>query len=300
MQNKLPIPDYDSVIVRYGEIFLKSEAVRRIFTRKLVHNVRMVLAREGIECEVIPKRLGLVIKTKQPEEAALRASNVFGVTSTSPAIETQDTLDAIKKASMKLAEYMIDSGTSFAVRSAKVAGKDYSRRDVEVEVGDIIRTKKGANVNLTHPDETIYVEVQKNKAYVFNGKTPGVGGLPYATQGRLLALITDERSMLAAWMMMRRGCGILPAYARENKETASYHETLEYFAPDKMRYITVQQNDPELIEETVLREECLGTVSDGKPEYARKTKAPDYIPLAGLTEKQVKEKLQYLRSTVKY
>ena len=71
-------------------------------------------------------------------------------------------------------------------------------------------------MDLHHPDLVVYVEVRDRRAYVFSEYLDGPGGLPMGSQGKVVALIRDERDALAAWMMMKRGCRVL--FLVENEE----------------------------------------------------------------------------------
>ncbi len=53
---------------------------------------------------------------------------------------------------------------------------------------------------------------------VFGQVIPGPGGMPVGTQGRVFALISGGiDSPVAAWKMMRRGCGIIPIHFAQSE-----------------------------------------------------------------------------------
>ncbi|MFH1834704.1 MAG: THUMP domain-containing protein [Methanobacteriota archaeon] len=286
----------DSVIVRYGEIFLKSEFVRKRFTERLVGNIKGILDREGFDYTVVLRRHRCYLKTCSPQDVALRVSRVFGVTSTSPALETEVDLDVIVDVALKYSENKVVRDSSFAVRAKKSGKQSFSTKDVEVVVGDAIRKASGARVDLTFPDTTVYIEVYGDKAFVFTDKLAGVGGLPYGTQGRLLAQVNSERDLLAAWMLMRRGCEILLVY---DSNSVDLHENLLYFTPEISDYLVSDVLSPEKLVELAQSKKCLGIVSGLDPENVRKLELPHYTPLACLSDEIVSEKINFLRSCVK-
>ena len=69
---------------------------------------------------------------------------------------------------------------------------------------------------------TIGVEVRREGTRVFGETIPGPGGLPLGSGGRAVALISGGiDSPVAAWLMMKRGCGIIPVHFSQSKaETA--------------------------------------------------------------------------------
>jgi len=60
---------FDLIIVRYAEIGLKSESVRRRFERQLIENIRYALDRESIAATIQTKRGRIFLITGQIERA---------------------------------------------------------------------------------------------------------------------------------------------------------------------------------------------------------------------------------------
>jgi len=290
----------DSVIVRYGEIFLKSEFVRRQFVDALIAGIRGTLAREGYRPRIVLKRHRIYLKTDGAREVAERVSRVFGVSSTSPAEESGASIKELGDVSLAHAQDKITEDGSFAVRAHATGAHSYSSKDIEVEVGGRIQEATRAKVDLTNPDTILYIEVYGERSFVFTEKCPGVGGLPYGTQGRILGLITGKRSMLASWMMMRRGCMVLPVYPAFDETAGLLHKTLAYFASGDLEYLTHTFGNPEELMTLALQKRCLGVVSDLPPTALTAQKLPHYTPLTGLTDEDVAARLTFLRSCVKY
>ena len=103
--------------------------------------------------------------------------------------------------------------SSFAVR-AKTGGSEFPMKSMELErdLGALIldhlrREGRGeVRVNLSNPDITCRVEVIPGGALIYAERIEGCGGLPAATAGRLLCLLSGGfDSAVAAYKMMRRG-----------------------------------------------------------------------------------------------
>ncbi len=59
----------------------------------------------------------------------------------------------------------------------------------------------------------IGIEVHPERALIFGEIIPGPGGLPLSSQGRVVALLSSGiDSPVAAWLMMKRGCGVIPVH----------------------------------------------------------------------------------------
>jgi len=231
---------YDTVIIRYGEIFLKSEYVKNRFEDMLVDNVQRRLSQSALSARVYRKRHRIYLRTDQAEEVATVLKTVYGIVSASPAKEAKAEIDDISSAALEVAGKVISPGDSFAVRAERSGRHAFSSKDVEVAVGGRILEMMDAKVYLDDPAKTIYIEVRDDIAYVYDRKIRGLGGLPYGSQGRLIALVsTGIDSPVAAWMMMRRGCRITVLHMGETDEIAEVVGRLESYAGEKIRVYSV-------------------------------------------------------------
>ena len=222
---------YDTVIVRYGEIFLKGEFVRKKFEDRLVSNIKGRIK----EASLFRRRHRIYIKTGKAEEVSGRLKRVSGIVSVSPAIKTEVNLEDITKAAVDLAKKVIIPGESFAVRAERSGEHEFSSKDIENKVGeDILNTVQG-RVDLKNPGKTIYVEVRDDLAFVFDKKIQCLGGLPYKSQGKLVALIsTGIDSPVATWMMMRRGCEVIALHFGDS-DVKEILERLEFYTGEEIK-----------------------------------------------------------------
>ncbi len=191
------------VIVRYSELGLKSEQVRRRMERALIEHLRRAVP--GVR---VSRERGRVYLHTSSEEAAERASRVFGVASASPAEVVSSEFEELLRAGEEFAVPRVGR-RSFALRVRRVGTHGYRSTDVAKELGRRVVERTGARVELKNPEVEIFVEVRGEKAYLYDRVIRGVGGLPYGTQGRVLALVSGGiDSPVAAWLMMRRGAEV--------------------------------------------------------------------------------------------
>ncbi|HIH36955.1 MAG TPA: tRNA 4-thiouridine(8) synthase ThiI [Methanocellales archaeon] len=206
----------DAILVRYGEIGLKSDRTRGRHERILVDNIRSVLEFNEKEHSLIRRDWGRMFIHASDESIADLVANVFGVVSTSPVITTEPSLQAMAQVAAELGEEIIRAGESFAIRPHKAGLHDFSTRDIGVACGDAVYDRVNTlnpRIDLSAPNREIFVEARKDKAYVYTKIIKGVGGLPIGTQGKMIALISGGiDSPVAAWLMMKRGCEIMPLY----------------------------------------------------------------------------------------
>ncbi len=208
---------YNVVLVRYGEISVKSPKVRRKMEDSLVKSIEDKLLASGIEKFELKRKRGriFIYSTDDLKKISSIVSRIFGITSTSPAIEVSNDLSEITDKVIELAKTKLREGMSFAIRARRVKSYPLTSKDIERILGD--RVLKAFNskvkVDLEKPDVTIYVEVREKKAYIFTELIRGVGGLPYGVEGKLIALISGGiDSAVASWLVMKRGCKVVPIF----------------------------------------------------------------------------------------
>ncbi|WP_336344364.1 tRNA sulfurtransferase [Halalkalicoccus ordinarius] len=211
-------PGADTVLVRYGDVGVKSSKVQRDMERALRENLGAMLARRGIDADVTGERTRPRVRV-DPEElgrATDAAADVFGIVSASPCSVVEPTINAISEALAASARVDYEEG-SFAVRARRAGERDdhpFTSEDLEREGGQAVwDAVPNPEVDLENPDHTYYVECRSEEAFVFTEKRPGPGGLPLGTQRPLVALLSGGiDSPVAAWEVMRRGAPIVPLY----------------------------------------------------------------------------------------
>ena len=201
------------LLVRYSEIGLKSAPVRRRFENQLKDNILSMLMEDGVEALVTKNGARYYVEATDPDAAVASLRRVFGVGSISVAEECDSS--RMEDICSKAAEYSrsrISAGQSFAVKARREGSQGYTSMDVGREAGSAIfiaNEGRGVRVDLTDPDVVFYVEVRENRAFVFGEYIRCHAGLPVGSQGKVIAEVGDERGMVAAWLMMKRGCRVI-------------------------------------------------------------------------------------------
>lgn len=208
----------DTVIVRYGELTLKSESVRAAFEDLLVRSIKRTA---GEDCAIERERGRIFLKTTHAVSAAEKISKLPGVVSTSPAISTGSGMDEIIRAVIRAVDKKIKNGESFAVRTTRFGDHPYSSMDVNRAAGSaILKMVKGARVDLTSPDFEVGIEVRGKNAYVFTETFPGTGGLPAGSQGALVALMTGKlHDAVAVYLGIKRGAAVFPIFIHSGRRS---------------------------------------------------------------------------------
>ncbi|TFG57262.1 MAG: hypothetical protein E4H30_01145 [Methanomassiliicoccus sp.] len=200
------------LLVRYAELGLKSQGIRRYFERVLTYNMMAALAKEKVEAFIDCQYGRLFVSTDRPTEAAAVLRRVFGISSLSLVVECGSDLASIRKLALRIADPLLKDGSSFRVEARRNGTHTYTSMELARDTGEEIyeaTRHRGVRVDLHHPDQIIYVEVRENRAYIFSEYLDGPGGLPMGSQGKVVAIMNERKDALAAWMMMKRGCRVL-------------------------------------------------------------------------------------------
>ncbi|TQD23839.1 tRNA uracil 4-sulfurtransferase ThiI [Methanolobus vulcani] len=246
------------ILVRYGELALKSTGVRNWYEKTLVKNIAAMLDHRGIPYSDISREWGRIFIKSDDIRAAKAAADVFGVVSTSFAQVTGATIEAAGALCAELADGYISEGQSFAIRARRTGNHSFSSRDIGIKCGDAVwkmLESKGftPSVDLTSPDREIFVEMRQSKSYVFTETVEGVGGLPLGTQGKMISLVSGGiDSPVATWLMMKRGIEVIPVYCnntpfsdeRAHNRTMDCLKVLQEWCPGRpFKYYEIPHGD---------------------------------------------------------
>jgi thiamine biosynthesis protein ThiI len=198
-----------SILLHYHEINLKKNN-RGWFESRLQQHLERLL--HDLPHGGIRRRLGRVFVDLNPdspvESIETRLARVFGIANLCVAWEVAADIDEIKSALAHLIGNR--SFASFKI-DARRGTKDFplNSQAINEDVGAFVQNLTGAAVRMDGPDLTCFVEIIGPRAYLYFEKIQGGGGLPTATGGHVLCLISGGiDSPVAAFRMMRRGCQV--------------------------------------------------------------------------------------------
>lgn len=203
---------YDHILVRYGELTLKS-GNRNTFVNQLKSNIKYALIPlTGYKVNANRDRMYVeVTEDADVEEIMKRISKVFGVHSVSPVVKVEKDIDQIKASAVKLAQDIDAPGVTFKVdakRSDK--GFPYDTFALQQELGgEILSNIEHLAVDVKNPDYKLLVEIRRDAAYLYSRVITGAGGLPVGTGGKTLLMLSGGiDSPVAGIEVMKRGVTI--------------------------------------------------------------------------------------------
>lgn len=199
------------LILHYHEIWLKG-GNKRFFLSRLIADVKATLADLPVQSlRFASERLLLYPGDVSAVPLIVeRLRRVFGLAYLALAREISSSIEELRCAACDLMAER--KPKTFAVR-AKIAASDYPMNSMELEreLGRAVleRLRAGTpdvQVNLRNPEATCQVEVIPGSALIYVDRQDCRGGLPAATGGRLVTLLSGGfDSAVAAYKMMRRG-----------------------------------------------------------------------------------------------
>ena len=267
------------LLLRYAEIGLKSTPVRRRFESILKDNLLNRLMEDGVEALVTNKGARFYVEATDIDAAISSVRRVFGIASLSVAEESTSKMEDMCQTAAEYSKDRIGKGQSFAVKARREGSPGYTSLDMGKEIGSAIflaNEDKGVKVDLTNPDVTFFVEARDNRAFIFQDYIRCHAGLPVGTQGKVIAeLDGSDRSVVSAWLMMKRGCRVLI------KSDSDYSMLSQY--DTYLRPYDLQKDDPK---------KMLGYVSGADLDSIKDIDVtqfpiPVFFPTVGMSDDEV-------------
>ena len=195
-------------LIKEGEISLKG-GNRNLFEKQLRHNIKNKLRPFHSDITKQKGRLYALIDEKANDEMIIKVlSTTPGITGFARAYQAEKNIDAITdkaKEILKLSDFR--NGESFRV-TVKREDKSFplSSHDVSCILADAVFSLfPDMTVDLKHPEHTLTCEI-RNDVYLYTSEEKGEGGLPYATAGKGVLLLSGGiDSPVAGYMMAKRG-----------------------------------------------------------------------------------------------
>ena len=182
------------ILIAYGELFLKSEGVKKLFQKILVNNLRFFLKKRKVGFNLIFSRERIFVKTEQTKKTIKIIKKVFGIAWAAESSHFSNISQLINFIDKDYVNW-IKKNETFAIRMKK------DRRIIDKIAKNINR-----KVNLNNPNREIFVEIRKNGCFLYFKKIKGAGGLPVGSSGKVLSLVSGGiDSPVASYLIAKRG-----------------------------------------------------------------------------------------------
>lgn len=231
------LEQYNLVLIRYGEVWLKSQKVKIRMLKDLMSNLKNMLLQKGIpfhkyQLSRDSSRIFFFFDNKHISRALEVIQKTFGIYSFSPALRTSNRIENITERVLEVAKEILNKNDSFALRVKRSGKHEYSSLDVARIVGQKIIehfAEYNLKVDLSNPNKKIFIEVRDDFSYIFTHiyETPW-GGLPIEPRKNILVMdIGRIEDLMAGFLIMRRGSKIYPMLFDMQNNDKIFEERLE-------------------------------------------------------------------------
>jgi len=192
------------ILIAFGELFLKSEGVKEMFQRRLSQNLSFFLKKENLDFKPYLFHDRIFIEIEETKKAIKIIKKVFGISWVSESFFLpQNNLKDISKFVAENYKDRIKKDEAFAIRLKLEKGilKESKEKIIE-KIAEPVKRK----VNLSNPQKEIFIEVKKERCFIYFKKTKGAGGYPAGCEGKVLTLMSGGiDSPVAAYLIAKRG-----------------------------------------------------------------------------------------------
>ena len=201
------------ILIKLGELVLKG-LNRRSFEDKLQANMHRRLHPFG-QFRVYTRQSTTYVEPKDDScdvQGAYEAlKKVFGIVGLSLARPCEKDKDAILATCKEFLNDQLSTAKTFKVET-KRADKTFPMTSIQLSQyvgGELHEAYENLEVDVRHPELTVYVEIRDYAAYVHADPEPGAGGLPVGINGRAVSLLSGGiDSPVASYMIAKRGVAL--------------------------------------------------------------------------------------------
>lgn len=204
------------IVIHHAEIGLKGKNFPW-FEKKLVENIKNSLKRKKIKLKDIKRHekrifaeINLGKNNKNREKVSEVLEKVFGIKYFCFVEDMDKKISLIEKKAEKFLNNFKKQKAKRVAFQTKRADKNFflTSLDINKKFG-AIANKLGIKVDYSNYDKILFTEITQKKVYMYPEKIPGLSGLPVGTSRKVLCLLSGGiDSILAAWLMMKRGCKV--------------------------------------------------------------------------------------------
>lgn len=200
---------YNSILLRYGEVGIKSRRKRPYFERLYINSIKEAMKRNGISFTSLDNFGGrFILLTNDINSSLETLKSVPGVQSISPAIKMdfssyEDALEKVKEQSKDIVK-----DKTFRVTTRRSGSHSFSSMDFSAKLGEKLMSYS-SGVDLHNPEITIWVEIRGSSLYLYTELISCLDGMPSSSSGKTLCLFSGGLdSPVAAFQMLKRGASV--------------------------------------------------------------------------------------------
>ena len=244
---------YHYIVRLFPEITIKSPPVRKRLTRQVRDNLRKLL--HGLDREIVIQRDWEKIDVWVPENLSALLPGVEGILAHTPGVSKffrvrTCPLEGLEALAARIEESWVPllRDKTFRVRVRRRGSHGFTSMEAERFIGGrLMASGSPRGVDLTSPEETVALEIDKEEVHLVEAVIQGLGGFPIGSQDSVLSLISGGfDSTVASYLTMKRGLHThfcffnLGGRAHEfGVKEVAYYLWKKYGASHRVRFVTV-------------------------------------------------------------
>lgn len=236
---------YDAILVRFGELFLKGKNRHR-FVGRLFQTAKTKLAAfPDVVLELKYDHILVTLNGADDHAVVQQLDFVFGIHSYALGKICESSMEAICQTALPVALEACKAGKAIKFET-KRGWKKFPATSIAVsqQVAEYVgehAPEGSVAYNVKHPDQTIRILIKPGHTLVVSKIVPASGGLPVGLNGRTLLMLSGGLdSPVAGYLMMKRGLQVeglhfeSPPYttARARQKVYDLAEKMAHFLPN--------------------------------------------------------------------
>jgi len=200
------------IIIRFGDMMLKGRNIGFFIKRVRLHLVNKLNGLE-VNYEFTHDRIFIGFLSEDEDLIIHRLHQIPGLYSFNVAYVSEPNLEDIISIGSQVLDIEADREMMHLKIETRRHDKTFLLTSQEITQKIASPILKGAKrkytVDVKNPEETLYIDLRQNVAYIYLKKIKGMGGYPYGTGGKGLVMMSGGiDSPVAAYLAMKQGIEI--------------------------------------------------------------------------------------------
>lgn len=197
------------ILIRFGDMMLKQQNIG-FFIKKVREHITKSLSLFEVNYTWRHDRIFIDYQDKEEQEIISRLIKIPGILDLSIAYHTEPDLDSVIRLGQEILDQEIHHDNVRFKIETKRQNKRFpltSQQITHAVAKPIIEgTKWKMNVDLSHPEVVLHIELRHEASYLYLTRIHGMGGYPYGSQGKGMLLMSGGiDSPVAGYLAIKQG-----------------------------------------------------------------------------------------------
>lgn len=197
------------ILVRYGDLMLKKKNIK-FFIKKIRDHIENNLHELNCKIEFLHDRVLISYQEDQEDQVISKLKKIPGIFNFSIAYLAEPNIEDIIRVSILVLDQELKSNDIHFKIETKRIDKSFPNTSLEITqlvASPILKSiQKKVIVDVKKPEQTLYIDLRKEAAYIYIGSIKAMGGFPFGSAGKgLLMMSGGIDSPVAAYLLIKQG-----------------------------------------------------------------------------------------------